>query len=53
VTAGEAALARAQTYVADSTLKAPRSGRVQHRGANDGEIVAPGGRTAVIAISDN
>jgi HlyD family secretion protein len=44
VTAVEATIARIEADIADSTLKAPRDGRVQYRVANVGEVVGGGGK---------
>ena len=44
VDAAKAALDNIQTQIADSTLEAPRAGRVQYLVAQPGEIVASGGR---------
>ena len=47
----EAAIAeakRTQTQIDDSTLRAPRSGRVQYRLAEPGEVLASGGRVVTL-----
>lgn len=44
VAAAEAAIARIQTDIDDSVLKAPRDGRVQYRIAQPGEVLAAGGK---------
>ena len=42
VEAGKARLERIEVEIADSTLKAPRDGRVQYRIVQPGEVLAPG-----------
>jgi len=44
IEAAEAAIARIQVEIDDSTLRAPRDGRVQYLVAQPGEVVAGGGR---------
>lgn len=44
VTAAEATVARIQADINDSTLTAPRDGRVQYRIAQPGEVLAGGGK---------
>ena len=44
VKAAEATIARIQTDIDDSVLKAPRDGRVQYRIAQPGEVLAAGGK---------
>lgn len=44
IEAAEAAIERIQVEINDSTLRAPRDGRVQYRVAQPGEVVAGGGR---------
>lgn len=44
VDAGKATLDRIQTDIDDSTLKAPRDGRVQYRVAQPGEVLGAGGK---------
>ena len=44
VVAAEATIARIQTDIDDSVLKAPRDGRVQYRIAQPGEVLAAGGK---------
>ena len=44
IAAAEAAMARIQVDINDSTLTCPREGRVQYRVAQIGEVVASGGR---------
>ncbi|MCW2309369.1 HlyD family secretion protein [Rhodobium gokarnense] len=50
VEAGEATLDRIRTDIADTTLTAPRDGRVQYRVAQPGEVIAAGG--TVVNIVD-
>jgi len=53
VDAGKAAIDSIDTEIADSTLKAPRDGRVQFRVAQPGEVLAGGGRVInMIDVSD-
>ena len=53
VSAGEASLARIQADIDDTTLKAPRDGRVQIRVANVGEVVGAGGKVLnLVDLSD-
>jgi len=52
-TAAEANVERIQADIDDTTLKAPRDGRVQYRVAQPGEVVAAGGRVLdMIDLSD-
>jgi len=44
VDAAEATIARIKVDIIDSTLIAPRDGRVQYRIAQPGEVLAPGGK---------
>jgi HlyD family secretion protein len=44
VLAGQATIKRIQADIDDSTLKAPRAGRVQYRVAQPGEVLPAGGR---------
>lgn len=44
VDAAAAAIDAIEVLIADATLTSPRDGRVQYRIAQEGEIVAPGGR---------
>ncbi len=44
VDAAAAAIDLIEVMIADATLSSPRDGRVQYRIAQEGEIVAPGGR---------
>ena len=44
VAAAKAAAARVAADIKDSELKAPRSGRIQYRVAEVGEVLAPGGK---------
>ncbi|MFA7625011.1 MAG: HlyD family efflux transporter periplasmic adaptor subunit [Pusillimonas sp.] len=44
VSAAEATIARIQTDIDDSVLKAPRDGRVQYRIAQPGEVLGAGGK---------
>lgn len=44
VTAAEATIARIQADITDSQLKSPRSGRVQYRIAQPGEVLGGGGK---------
>ena len=44
IEAAAALVARLETEIADAALKAPRSGRVQYRLAQPGEVVAGGGK---------
>jgi HlyD family secretion protein len=50
VEAARAAVERIQADILDSSLKAPRDGRVQYRVAQPGEVVGPGGR--VLSLVD-
>lgn len=51
--AARASVARIQTDIDDSTLKAPRDGRVQYLVAHPGEIVSGGGRVLnLVDLSD-
>ncbi len=53
VTAAEAGLARIDADLADSTLTAPRDGRVQFRVAQPGEVLAAGGKVLnLVDLSD-
>lgn len=53
VTAAQATVARLQTEIADYTLSAPRSGRVQYRIAQAGEVIGAGGKVLnLIDLSD-
>lgn len=53
VEAGKATLDRVRTDRADTTLKAPRAGRVQYRVAQPGEVVAAGGTVVnLVDLSD-
>lgn len=53
VDAAHASIERIQSEIDDSSLKAPRLGRVQYRIAQPGEVVAPGGRVLnMIDLSD-
>lgn len=53
VDAGTAAIESIDTEIADSTLRAPRDGRVQFRVAQPGEVLAGGGRVInMIDVSD-
>ena len=53
VEAARAAVARIQIEIDDSTLKAPRSGRVQYLIAHPGEVIAAGGRVLnMVDLSD-
>lgn len=53
VVAAEATLARIQAELDDSTLKAPRSGRVQYRIAQPGEVLGAGGKVLnLVDLSD-
>ncbi|QDL36956.1 HlyD family secretion protein [Rhodoferax sediminis] len=53
VTAAEATVARIQADINDSALTAPRSGRVQYRIAQPGEVVAGGGKLLnLVDLSD-
>ena len=53
VAASEAALARIQADLSDSQLKAPRSGRVQYRIAQPGEVLGVGGKVLnLVDLSD-
>ena len=53
VEAAEAAIERIQADIDDSTLRAPRAGRVQYLVAQPGEVVAGGGRVLnLIDLSD-
>lgn len=48
VEAAEAQAARIETQLAESTLVAPRAGRVQYRLAEPGEVLASGGRVVTL-----
>ena len=50
IRAAEAVVARLQTEIADGELRAPRSGRVQYRVVQPGEVVAGGGK--VVSLVD-
>lgn len=50
IAAAEAAVERLQSLIDDSTLKAPRPGRVQYILAHAGEVVSAGGR--VVSLTD-
>jgi len=53
VTAVEATLARIDADLNDSTLKAPRAGRVQYRVAQPGEVLGGGGKVLnLVDLSD-
>lgn len=53
VTAAEATVARIQADINDSTLTAPRDGRVQYRIAQPGEVLAGGGKVLnLVDLSD-
>lgn len=53
VAAEEAAIARIEADIADSQLKAPRSGRVQYRIAEPGEVLSAGGKVLnLVDLSD-
>ncbi|QOG06567.1 HlyD family efflux transporter periplasmic adaptor subunit [Aureimonas sp. OT7] len=53
VDAAKAAIESIETDIADSTLKAPRDGRVQFRVAQPGEVLASGGRVInMVDLSD-
>ena len=53
VAAARASVARIQTDIDDSTLKAPRDGRVQYLVAHPGEIIGGGGRVLnLVDLSD-
>ena len=53
VKAAEATIARIQADIDDSTLKAPRSGRIQYRIAQPGEVLAAGGKLLnLVDLSD-
>ncbi len=53
VAAAEATLARIDADLADSTLKAPRAGRVQYRVAQPGEVLGGGGKVLnLVDLSD-
>ncbi len=53
IKAAEATVARIQAEIDDSTLKAPRSGRVQYLIAQPGEVLAAGGKLMnVVDLSD-
>ena len=53
VTAAEAALARVRADLDDTTLRAPRDGRVQVRATQPGEVLGAGGRVLTLAdLSD-
>lgn len=51
--AGDATVTRIQVEIDDSTLKAPRSGRVQYRVAQPGEVLGGGGKVLnLVDLSD-
>lgn len=50
IEAAKAVVARLETEIEDSVLKAPRSGRVQYRVVQPGEVVAGGGK--VVSLVD-
>ncbi|WP_342618578.1 HlyD family efflux transporter periplasmic adaptor subunit [Rhodoferax sp. GW822-FHT02A01] len=51
--AGDATVARIQVEIDDGTLKAPRSGRVQYRVAQPGEVLGGGGKVLnLVDLSD-
>lgn len=53
VEAAKAAIARIRADIDDSTLKAPRDGRVQYRVAQPGEVIGAGGRVLnMVDLSD-
>ena len=53
VTAAEASVARIQADIDDSALVAPRSGRVQYRIAQPGEVIGGGGKVLnLVDLSD-
>ena len=53
VAATEATVARVEADIKDSQLKAPRSGRVQYRIAEPGEVLAAGGKVLnLVDLSD-
>jgi HlyD family secretion protein len=53
VTAKKAAIARVESDIKDSTLKAPRDGRVQYRIAQPGEVLSAGGKVLnLVDLSD-
>jgi HlyD family secretion protein len=53
VAAADATLARVQADIDDSTLKAPRAGRVQYRIAQAGEVLGSGGKLLnLVDLSD-
>lgn len=53
VTAAQATIARIQADIDDSALTAPRSGRVQYRLAQPGEVLAGGGKVLnLVDLSD-
>lgn len=53
VEAAKAAIESIETDIADSTLKAPRDGRIQFKVAQPGEVIASGGRVInMIDVSD-
>ncbi len=53
VTAARATIKRIQADINDSTLKAPRGGRVQYRVAQPGEVLSAGGKVLnLIDLSD-
>jgi HlyD family secretion protein len=53
ITASQATITRIDADIADGALKAPRSGRVQFRLANPGEVLGAGGRVLnLVDVSD-
>jgi HlyD family secretion protein len=50
ITTAQAAVARIQTDINDSVLRAPRGGRIQVRAAQPGEVLGAGGR--VLSLAD-
>ncbi len=48
IEAAKATVERLQTEIADSLIKAPRSGRLQHRLTEPGEVIGGGGKVATL-----
>ncbi len=53
IEAARAAVQRLQVEITDATLKAPRTGRIQHRVAQPGEVLGGGGKVlTLVDLSD-
>lgn len=53
IKAAEAEVERIQTLIAETVIKAPVSGRIQHRLAEPGEVLPPGGRVVSLLDPEN